>query len=340
MAPPSAAEHAPAYDVFNGDADGICALHQLRLAQPRAARLITGVKRDIALLQQVPCEASIDVTVLDVSLDANADALRRILAAGGRVTYFDHHSARQAFTHPALQLMWSDACDVCTSLLVDRHVGGRFRHWAIVAAFGDNLAPAAQALAAEAGLSADQTCAMDELGCLINYNASGECIDDLHIAPDALYRAIRPFADPFAFMAESPLFRRLALGYRDDMAHTAALMPVLQWAAGAIYVLPDAPWARRVSGVFANQLAATRRASSFAVLTACPSGAYVVSVRSGAPDACAADHLCTRFPTGGGRRAAAGINVLPAAELDAFIAAFSDHFAVHGTPRHSQEDSR
>lgn len=139
MAPPSAAEHAPAYDVFNGDADGICALHQLRLAQPRAARLITGVKRDIALLQQVPCEAGIDVTVLDVSLDANADALRRILAAGGRVTYFDHHSARQAFTHPALQLMWSDACDVCTSLLVDRHLGGRFRHWAIVAAFGDNL---------------------------------------------------------------------------------------------------------------------------------------------------------------------------------------------------------
>ena len=40
-----------AIDVFNGDADGLCALHQLRLAEPLAdAQLVTGVKRDIALL--------------------------------------------------------------------------------------------------------------------------------------------------------------------------------------------------------------------------------------------------------------------------------------------------
>ncbi len=41
------------YDVFNGDADGLCALHQLRLAKPAAAELITGVKSDIALLHRV-----------------------------------------------------------------------------------------------------------------------------------------------------------------------------------------------------------------------------------------------------------------------------------------------
>ena len=41
------------YDVFNGDADGICALTQLRLAEPRpTATLVTGVKRDIDLLQK------------------------------------------------------------------------------------------------------------------------------------------------------------------------------------------------------------------------------------------------------------------------------------------------
>jgi hypothetical protein len=28
------------FDVFNGDADGLCALHQLSLAEPRAARLV------------------------------------------------------------------------------------------------------------------------------------------------------------------------------------------------------------------------------------------------------------------------------------------------------------
>ena len=40
-------------DVFNGDADGICALHQLRLAAPADSELVTGVKRDIALLERV-----------------------------------------------------------------------------------------------------------------------------------------------------------------------------------------------------------------------------------------------------------------------------------------------
>ena len=42
------------FDVFNGDADGLCALHQLRLEAPLDSVLITGVKRDIALLQRVP----------------------------------------------------------------------------------------------------------------------------------------------------------------------------------------------------------------------------------------------------------------------------------------------
>ena len=43
-------------DVFNGDADGICALTQLRNAEPRNATLVTGVKRDIALLDRRPID--------------------------------------------------------------------------------------------------------------------------------------------------------------------------------------------------------------------------------------------------------------------------------------------
>ena len=41
------------FDVFNGDADGICALLQLRQHTPRSATLVTGVKRDIGLLSRV-----------------------------------------------------------------------------------------------------------------------------------------------------------------------------------------------------------------------------------------------------------------------------------------------
>ena len=59
------------YDVFNGDADGICALTQLRLAEPAETTLITGVKRDIALAKQVPTAEPAKVNILDVSLDKN-----------------------------------------------------------------------------------------------------------------------------------------------------------------------------------------------------------------------------------------------------------------------------
>src|SRR3546814_7231329 len=77
-------------DVFNGDADGICALTQLRLAEPRASRLITGVKRDIELLAQVEADAGDRVTVLDISLDKNRAGVVRLLAAGAAVFYVVH----------------------------------------------------------------------------------------------------------------------------------------------------------------------------------------------------------------------------------------------------------
>lgn len=38
------------FDVFNGDADGVCALHQVRLHCPRDAVLVSGVQRVIAPL--------------------------------------------------------------------------------------------------------------------------------------------------------------------------------------------------------------------------------------------------------------------------------------------------
>ena len=60
------------YDIFNGDADGICALIQLRLAEPRPdAVLVTGVKRDIQLLGRIPDEGVDRVTALDISFEKN-----------------------------------------------------------------------------------------------------------------------------------------------------------------------------------------------------------------------------------------------------------------------------
>lgn len=40
-------------DVFNGNADGICALQLLSLSKPVDSVLVTGVKRDFGLLKRV-----------------------------------------------------------------------------------------------------------------------------------------------------------------------------------------------------------------------------------------------------------------------------------------------
>ena len=274
--------------------------------------------------------AGADAIVVDPGQRAMGP-LRRILDVGGEVTWFDHHSANRAFPHPCLRLFWDDAPDVCTSILVDRHLQGRFRGWAVAAAFGDNLPASGRSLATGLGLDERSVCALADLGQLLNYNAYGESVEDLHVAPDMLYRSLHQFADPFDFITTSPYYRLLAEGYQHDAACIERLTPYWHSAAGAVYILPPAQWARRISGIFANKLAATEDKRSYAVLTERADGSYVVSVRSGQPATHAANGLCERFATGGGRKTAAGINNLPAAELDNFIKAFSDYFVTGET---------
>ena len=309
-------------DVFNGDADGLCALHQLRLAEPAESELVTGVKRDIALLERVTAGEGGAVTVLDVSLDKNRGALLRLLEAGAMVRYFDHHFPGDIPVHPRLEVHIDTAAEVCTSLLVDRHLGGRFRPWAVAAAFGDNLHASARQAAAPLGLDEDRLNTLRELGECLNYNGYGESLADLHFHPAELYRLVSGYADPFAFAAEEAAYARLRDGYREDMAQAAALKPEAETAGGAVYLLPDAPWSRRVSGVFANDLATAHPNRAHGVLSRRRDGAYTVSVRAPLANPSGADELCRAFPTGGGRKGAAGINCLPADQLETFFARF------------------
>ena len=80
-------------DVFNGDADVVCALHQLRLHNPQESRLVTGVKRDTLLLKRIISARDSVLTVLDISFHANREPLLQLLKQGNTVHYFDHHFA-------------------------------------------------------------------------------------------------------------------------------------------------------------------------------------------------------------------------------------------------------
>lgn len=317
------------YDVFNGDADGLCALHQLRLAAPREAVLVTGPKRDIALLERVAAGPGDSVTVLDLSLDRNRPALLRLLAQGVRVDYFDHHYAGEIPAHPGLQAHIDAAAGACTSTIVDRHLQGRHRLWAVVAAFGDNLAPTALALARHCGLAPRQIAALRELGQAINYNGYGETEADLLVHPAQLYRDLQPFASPFDFIARHEAPQRLAAARRDDLALAHGARPHWEGPAGTVTLLPDAPWARRVQGELANELAQAAPERAHALL--CDfGGGWRVSVRAPLARPAGADALCRQFAGGGGRAAAAGIDLLPRAGLAEFI----DRFARAFEPAH------
>lgn len=311
------------FDVFNGDADGICALQQLQLDRPRASVPVTGVKRDIALLRRVEAVRGDTVTVLDISLARNREALEQLLADGVAVEYFDHHFAGEVPRHPLLDAHLDPAPEVCTSVLVDRHLQGRHRAWAVVGAFGDNLPRTAEALAQDLGLTPMERATLRTLGEAINYNAYGESEADLLVPPARLAEMLRPYASPLAFAAESPLAPALARQQQDDLAQAWGIAPQHVLPGASVVLLPQAPWARRVHGAFANALSQRDATRAHAVL--CPRGAggWVASVR--APRACphGADGLCRAFPGGGGRAAAAGVDLLPRERLQEFLDALA-----------------
>ena len=69
-------------DIFNGDADGIISLIQLRLNQPKDSILLTGVKRENQLMNGFEFHSSDQVTVLDISMEKNQEGLQRALNIG------------------------------------------------------------------------------------------------------------------------------------------------------------------------------------------------------------------------------------------------------------------
>jgi hypothetical protein len=111
------------------------------------------------------------------------------------------------------------------------------------------------------------------------------------------------------------------------MATAESLAPEYRDDAVAVFMMPDEPWARRVSGVYSNDLANSDPDRAHAVLTAKASGCYLVSVRAPLNNKTGADELCMKFPTGGGRKAAAGINDLPGDMLQEFIDTFAAFYA-------------
>ena len=306
-------------DVCNGDADGLCAAVQWRLHEPQPAELVTGLKRDIALLGRVQARAGDEVNVFDISMQRNRVDLLRLLDEGVRVRYFDHHAAGGVPVHAHLEAHVDEASDVCTSLLVDRHLGGAHRAWALVGLYGDNLGAVADGLPFD-GAPADRA-GLRRLGELINYNAYGDDEQDVCMAPRLLYPLMARYADPCEMVAREPVVGQIDAMRRSDLRQALRTAAFWQGPAGSVRVLPDAPWSRRVLGGLANELANAEPELAHAVLK--PQGdSYVVSVRAPLARPHGAHALCSGFG-GAGRSRAAGIDRLDAGDLPRFVEAFA-----------------
>lgn len=308
-------------DVCNGDADGLCSVVQWRLHAPQEARLVTGLKRDIELLDRVQVERGDEVLVCDVSMRRNHQALVRLLDAGASVRYFDHHEPGDIPVHPLLEVHIDTAGDICSSLLVDRYLGGRFRAWAVVGAYGDNLNDVAGRLAVDMGLSAQDRMRLRSLGEAINYNAYGDSVQDIYMAPEQVYEVLARFSDPLEFLEHEKLGQELNALRQGDLRLAQALAPYRQTQDAQVYLLPDAAWSRRVIGTLGNALASAAPARAHALLRAAPGGGFVVSVRAPLSAPGGAVSLCRQFG-GDGRAGSAGIDQLPPHDLEQFLDAF------------------
>lgn len=316
------------YDLFNGDADGICALIQLRLAEPKESILVTGIKRDIKLLKNLTEQATLqsddEVTVLDVSMAKNTEHLNTALKSGASVFYADHHQSGDIPEHKNLTALINTASNTCTALIVSAHLKGRLKKeshaWAIVAAFGDNITKVAEALCVKAGYNDEQVNQLRTLGVCMNYNGYGADLNDLFYHPAELYRIAVKYESPFEFIENEPeVFNTLYNGYGDDMARALQIEPSHESEAAAMFILPNEKWARRVSGVVGNELANQFPDRAHAILTEREEKidnetTYQVSIRAPKNNPVGADVIANKFG-GGGRKAAAGINLLVNAEL-------------------------
>lgn len=312
------------YDICNGDSDGLCAAVQWRLHRPGTATLVTGLKREIALLERVPADASApaEVNVFDISMQRNLTALQTLLDAGVRVNYFDHHTVEAIPAHPLLDAHVDRSSDVCTSLLVDRYLGGAYRAWALVGAYGDNLPDVADRLAEASGIGPGDRTRLRLLGEAINYNAYGDDACDVRIAPARLYTILSRYADPREMLVHESIAGEIDDLRRADLERARVLAERTDSASGSVHVLPDAPWSRRVLGSYANELANAEPDRAHAVMRLQGQLGYMVSVRAPLASPHGADVLCARFG-GSGRPRAAGVDALEPQAQARFFDAFA-----------------
>ena len=276
---------------YNGDADGICSMVQWGLVYGIEGKRITGVKRNIELLERVSPNPDDEIIVMDISLARNHARAVELSSQGYDISWFDHHLAGDPIDAIATHIDTSS--DVCTARIVEKFLGVD-SDWAQVALHGD-------------GLSVHSSKPeFKELGELLNYNGYGADLSDLHFHPDELLLLCLQAKTPQNFI-DSQAFMTLKNGFESDLSNAKNIEP-----SNGYYLLPNEAWARRVVGVMAHRI--NESGDGPHVIAIDKGETLQVSIRGSE----GIGELCKMFG-GGGRATAGGIDALPKSEIAALM---------------------
>ena len=276
---------------YNGDADGICSMVQWGLIHGVEGTRVTGVKRDIQLLNRVNPTDGDEIIVMDISLARNHSRAEELSRLGFSITWFDHHLEGEQIG--ALNSHIDTSSSVCTASIVERFLGIK-SDWSEVALHGDGLS------------DYSSKPELKELGELLNYNGYGADLSDLHFHPDDLMLLCLQSKTPQVFM-NTPEFIKLKKGFESDISMASKIE-----LTEGYYLLPNEPWARRVVGVMAHRINETGEGPHVIAIDKGDTFQISVRGRNGIGD------LCAMF-NGGGRATAGGIDALPKSEIRALM---------------------
>ena len=276
---------------YNGDADGICSMVQWGLVYGIEGHRVTGVKRDIELLERVNPNPDDEIIVMDISLARNHARAVELSTQGFDITWFDHHLAGEPIDGITTNI--DTSANVCTAVIVEKFLGLE-SDWAQVALHGD-------------GLSVHSSKPeFKELGELLNYNGYGADLSDLHFHPDELLLLCLQAKTPQNFM-DTQAFMTLKNGFESDLSNAINIEP-----RNGYYLLPNESWARRVVGVMAHRI--NESGDGPHVIAIDKGETLQVSIRGSE----GIGEICKMFG-GGGRATAGGIDALPKSEITALM---------------------
>ncbi len=311
-----------AIDVFHGDADGLCSIQQIRLAEPLNERqVVSGGLSQHSLLMSILTAENRDILMLDLPLERNLVSLKQLLKQGCRVRCFDHHISSEQPEHERLELHLDASPETCTSLLVNKHLNGAHQEWAAVGAFGDNMPSEAKKLLQGSGLSENDVEQLQSLAELLNYNAYGDLLNAGHLSVTEMHYNMMAYDNPLDFIKENERLARIGKVMKEDLEHARKLLIVEDQPDGLVYILRPREPVRRVRKVWLGQLGRQYPDKALLIALENHDGSFDASIRAPLNSPSDAWKVAERFG-GGGREGAASVKCLPSTEVVNFLDIF------------------